>query len=71
MAWQRTSTEGYEAGLPILRRALDVFGIGMSVDEQLRCHWVAGIVARYTSGMTTAGTCFLTGMSSLPAASVR
>ena len=44
-AWQRTSSEGYEAGLPILRRALDVFGIGMSVDEQLRCHWVAGIVA--------------------------
>ena len=36
---------GYEAGLPIMRRALDVFGIGMSVDEQLRCHWVAGIVA--------------------------
>jgi DNA-binding CsgD family transcriptional regulator len=36
---------GYEAGLPILRRALNVFGIGMSVDEQLRCHWVAGIVA--------------------------
>ena len=36
---------GYEAGLPILRRALDDFGIGMSVDEQLRCHWVAGIVA--------------------------
>jgi DNA-binding CsgD family transcriptional regulator len=37
--------EGFEAGLPILRRALDVFGIGMSVDEQLRCHWIAGIVA--------------------------
>jgi DNA-binding CsgD family transcriptional regulator len=36
---------GYEAGLPILRRALDVFGIGMSADEQLRCHWLAGIVA--------------------------
>jgi DNA-binding CsgD family transcriptional regulator len=36
---------GYEAGLPILRRALDDFGIGMSVGEQLRCHWVAGIVA--------------------------
>jgi DNA-binding CsgD family transcriptional regulator len=36
---------GYEAGLPILRRALDDFGIGMSVDEQLRCHWVADIVA--------------------------
>jgi len=27
---------GYEAGLPILRSALDDFGIGMSVDEQLR-----------------------------------
>src|SRR4029077_622633 len=37
--------EGYEAGLPILRRALDVFGIDMSADEQLRCHWLAGIVA--------------------------
>jgi DNA-binding CsgD family transcriptional regulator len=37
--------KGYEAGLPILRRALDDFGIGMSADEQLRCHWVAGIVA--------------------------
>ena len=47
MAWQRTSSEGYEAGLPILRMALEVFGIGMSVDEQLRCHWVAGIVAPY------------------------
>jgi DNA-binding CsgD family transcriptional regulator len=38
---------GYEAGLPILRRALDVFGIGMSIDEQLRCHWVAGLVAAH------------------------
>jgi DNA-binding CsgD family transcriptional regulator len=37
--------KGYEAGLPILRRALDVFGIDMSVDEQLRCHWIAGVVA--------------------------
>jgi DNA-binding CsgD family transcriptional regulator len=37
--------EGYKAGLPILRRALDVFGIDMSVDEQLRCHWIAGVVA--------------------------
>ena len=37
--------EGYEVGLPILRRALEVFGIGMSVDEQLRCHWVASVVA--------------------------
>jgi DNA-binding CsgD family transcriptional regulator len=38
---------GYEAGLPILRRALEVFGSGMSADEQLRCHWVAGIVATH------------------------
>jgi DNA-binding CsgD family transcriptional regulator len=37
--------EGYEAGLPILRRALDVFGIDMTADEQLRCHWIAGVVA--------------------------
>jgi DNA-binding CsgD family transcriptional regulator len=36
---------GYEAGLPILRRALEAFGIGMSADEQLRCHWVASVVA--------------------------
>ncbi len=37
---------GYPAGLPMLRRALDVFGIGMSVDEELRWHWLAGVVAR-------------------------
>jgi DNA-binding CsgD family transcriptional regulator len=36
---------GYEAGLPILRRALDIFGNGISVDEQLRSHWIAGVVA--------------------------
>jgi DNA-binding CsgD family transcriptional regulator len=39
---------GYPAGLPILREALHAFGTGMSVDEELRWHWVAGIVARYT-----------------------
>jgi DNA-binding CsgD family transcriptional regulator len=39
--------EGYKAGLPILRRALDAFGTGMAVDEQLRCHWVAGVVAAH------------------------
>ena len=39
--------KGYEAGLPTLRKALHVFGTGMSVDEALRLHWVAGIVARY------------------------
>jgi DNA-binding CsgD family transcriptional regulator len=37
---------GYEAGLPILRRALDAYGIGMSVDEELRWHWLASVVAR-------------------------
>jgi DNA-binding CsgD family transcriptional regulator/tetratricopeptide (TPR) repeat protein len=38
---------GYSAGLPILREALHAFGNGISVDEELRWHWVAGIVARY------------------------
>src|SRR5258707_116378 len=38
---------GYSAGLPILREALHAFGTGMSLDEELRWHWVAGIVARY------------------------
>ena len=36
---------GYAAGLPMLRRALDVFGWGMSVGEQLRWYWVADTVA--------------------------
>jgi DNA-binding CsgD family transcriptional regulator len=40
-------TKGYGAGLPTLRKALHAFGTGMSVDEALRLHWVAGIVARY------------------------
>jgi DNA-binding CsgD family transcriptional regulator len=38
-------TRGYAAGLPRLRKALDVFGTGMSVEEQLRWYWVADIVA--------------------------
>jgi DNA-binding CsgD family transcriptional regulator/tetratricopeptide (TPR) repeat protein len=38
---------GYSAGLPILREALHAFGTDVSVDEELRWHWVAGIVARY------------------------
>jgi DNA-binding CsgD family transcriptional regulator len=38
---------GYRAGLPTLRKALSLFGTGMSADEELRWHWVAGIVARY------------------------
>ncbi len=39
--------DGYRAGLPILRRALQGFGTGMSPEEELRWHWVAGIVARH------------------------
>lgn len=38
---------GYTAGLPILRQALNIFGAGMSVDEELRWHWMAGIAARH------------------------
>ena len=40
--------KGYAAGLPILREALRAFGAGMSVDEALPLHSVAGIVARHT-----------------------
>jgi DNA-binding CsgD family transcriptional regulator len=39
--------DGYRAGLPILRRALEVFGTGMSAEQELRWHWVAGGVARH------------------------
>jgi DNA-binding CsgD family transcriptional regulator len=39
--------KGYAAGLPTLREALHAFGTGMSVDEALPLHSVAGIVARY------------------------
>ena len=48
MAWSAHYTKGYAAGLPILREALHAFGAGMSVDEALPLHSVAGIVARYT-----------------------
>ena len=40
-------SKGYEAGLPMLQKALHAYGTGMSVDEELRWHWVAGIVARH------------------------
>jgi DNA-binding CsgD family transcriptional regulator len=40
-------SKGYEAGLPMLQKALHAFGTGMSVDEELHWHWVAGIVARH------------------------
>jgi DNA-binding CsgD family transcriptional regulator/tetratricopeptide (TPR) repeat protein len=38
---------GYAAGLPLIRKGLKVFGTGMPVDEELRWHWVAGIMARH------------------------
>jgi DNA-binding CsgD family transcriptional regulator/tetratricopeptide (TPR) repeat protein len=38
-------TDGYAAGVPLLRRALDSFGREMSTEEELRWLWVAGISA--------------------------
>jgi DNA-binding CsgD family transcriptional regulator/tetratricopeptide (TPR) repeat protein len=38
---------GYAAGLPLIRKGLKAFGTGMPVDEELRWHWVAGIMARH------------------------
>ena len=41
-------SEGYSAGLPILRRALDAFASGgMSAEEELRWLWLACIAALY------------------------
>jgi len=40
-------TKGYEAGLPILRKALQVFRAGGSIDEEPRWDWVAAIVASH------------------------
>jgi DNA-binding CsgD family transcriptional regulator len=40
-------TKGFEAGLPILRKALNLFGTDMPMDEELRLHWLSGHVARY------------------------
>ena len=39
--------EGYAAGLPLLRKGLQAFGEAMPVDEELRWHFVAGVVARH------------------------
>jgi hypothetical protein len=39
--------QGYEAALRLLRKALDAFGSGMSVNEELHWHWVAGVAARH------------------------
>ena len=38
-------TEGYPAGLPILRRALDAFGLHRSAGEEFRWLWLACVVA--------------------------
>jgi DNA-binding CsgD family transcriptional regulator len=39
--------QGYAAALPSMHKALNAFGSGMSVSEELHWHWVAGIVARH------------------------
>ena len=54
--------DGYRAGLPILRRALEVFGTGMSVEEELRWHWVQAFRERL--GATGIGE--LIGQHALP-----
>jgi DNA-binding CsgD family transcriptional regulator len=38
-------TDGYAAGVPILRRALEVFGADMPAEEELRWLWLACITA--------------------------
>ena len=70
--WQRTSTGDMRPDCRYCGGRWDVFGIAMSVDEQLRCHWVAGVVARHTSGMIDRwAPAFRPATSSLPAPSVR
>jgi DNA-binding CsgD family transcriptional regulator len=38
---------GYDAAVPLLRRALDVFGIDMSPEEELRWHYLAFLVTNF------------------------
>jgi DNA-binding CsgD family transcriptional regulator len=40
-------TRGYAAGLPFLRKALDVFGTDVPVEDKLRWYWVADVVAQH------------------------
>ena len=40
-------TEGYSAGVPILRRALNAFGHQMSTEEEFRWLWLAQIAAAH------------------------
>jgi DNA-binding CsgD family transcriptional regulator len=37
--------DGYAAGVPVLRKALDTFGAGMTVGEELRWLWLACLTA--------------------------
>ncbi len=37
--------DGYAAGVPLLRRALDAYGPGLSADEELRWSWLACLAA--------------------------
>jgi DNA-binding CsgD family transcriptional regulator len=36
-------TDGYAAGVPMLRRALAGFGVGMAIEEELRWLWLASV----------------------------
>ncbi|MFB9834948.1 LuxR C-terminal-related transcriptional regulator, partial [Actinoallomurus acaciae] len=38
-------SDGYAAGLPMLRAALDTFGVGMSAEEELHWLWLASVTA--------------------------
>jgi DNA-binding CsgD family transcriptional regulator len=38
-----TLTEGYASGVPMLRRALAGFGVGMAIEEELRWLWLASV----------------------------
>jgi DNA-binding CsgD family transcriptional regulator len=40
-------TRGYAAGMPLLRKALDVFDTDVPAEEKLRWYWVADIVAQH------------------------
>jgi len=40
-------TRGYAAGMPLLRKSLDVFDTDVPAEEKLRWYWVADIVAQH------------------------
>jgi len=55
--------EGYPAGVPDLKAALETFGDNMSVDEELRWMWLINLAALHL-GMTDIGTRSRRGISS-------